>query len=285
MRIGFLGLGTMGTPMALNLARKFPVTVWNRSPSKYPPLQEAGASIGATPSEVARDSDVIFLMMFDAGAIQDILEDLKTSLAGKTLVNSSSVPEEFSHYLAKEVSGVGGRFVEMPVSGSKLPAEQGQLVAMLAGDADVVSEIRHVMEPIAKAAVYCGPIGYGLRTKYAVNLYLIILTVGLAESMNLARAQGLDLAVLEEVLGAGPMASAYVRHKMSKVIAEDWSPQAAAKDCHNSSKLICTAVDASAVRSPLIKTCRSMYEEATKAGLGEEDMIAVIKLLSKSSSN
>ncbi|KAI1129447.1 hypothetical protein F5Y10DRAFT_151583 [Nemania abortiva] len=284
MRIGFIGLGTMGTPMALNLARKFPITVWNRSPSRYPPLAAAGARIGATPSEVARDSDVIFTMLFDAPAISEVLPDLKTALRGKTLVNASSVPEEFSHYLAREVSLAGGQFVEMPVSGSKLPAEQGQLVALLAGDADAVEQVRDVVNAtIASAAVYCGPVGHGLRTKYAVNLYMIALTAGLAESLNLAKAQGIDPAVIQEVLNSGPTASAYARNKMAKVIAQDWSPQAAAKDCYNSSKLICAAAEAVDARSPLIALCRTMYEEATKAGFGDEDMIAVIKILSSSS--
>ncbi|KAI3334884.1 hypothetical protein F4824DRAFT_466322 [Ustulina deusta] len=280
MRVGFLGLGTMGTPMALNLSRHFPITVWNRSPSKYPPLVEAGAKVGATPSQVAEESDVIFIMLFDAVAIDEILRDLEKSLAGKTVVNTSSVPEEFSHYLAKEVSQVGGQFVEMPVSGSKLPAEQGQLVGMLGGDAHVVEKIQHIVKPITCAAIYCGPIGYGLRTKYAVNLYVTTLAVGLAESMNLARAQGLDLAVLGEVINAGPTASAYARSKITKITTQDWSPQAATKDCYNSSKLICAAVEASAARSPLIELCRSMYAEATNSGFGDEDMISVIKILS-----
>ncbi|KAI1117346.1 hypothetical protein F5Y14DRAFT_404111 [Nemania sp. NC0429] len=280
MRVGFLGLGTMGTPMALNLSRHFPITVWNRSSSRYPPLIAAGAKVGGAPSEVARNSDVIFTMLFDGAAIDDVLKDLKPSLAGKTLVNTSSVSEEFSHHLADEVRQAGGQFVEMPVSGSKAPAEQGQLVGMLAGDADVVERIRHVMKPITNAAIYCGPIGHGLRTKYAVNLYMITLTVGLAESMNLAKAQGLDLAVLGQVLNAGPMASAYARGKMAKITSQEWSPQAATKDCYNSSKLICAAVEASAARSPLIQACRSLYAEATAAGLGDEDMIAVIKTLS-----
>ncbi|KAI3323142.1 6-phosphogluconate dehydrogenase [Xylariaceae sp. AK1471] len=221
-------------------------------------------------------------MLFDAAAIDDILDDLKKSLAGKTLVNTSSVSEEFSNYLNKEVSQAGGQFIEMPVSGSKVPAEQGQLVGMLGGDARVAEQIRHVMKPITCAAIYCGPIGYGLRTKYAVNLYVTTLAVGLAESMNLARAQGLDLAVLGEVLNAGPAASAYSRSKITKIITQDWSTQATTKDCYNSSKLICGAAETAAARSPLIHVCRSMYAEAADAGLGEEDMIAVIKVLSRS---
>lgn len=124
MKIGFIGLGTMGTPMALNLSRHFPVTVWNRTPSRYPPLIEAGAKVGATPAQVAEQSEVIFVMLFDAAAIEDILEDLKKALTGKMLINSSSVSEAFSYYLAYEVNKSGGEFIEMPVSGSKLPAEK-----------------------------------------------------------------------------------------------------------------------------------------------------------------
>ncbi|KAI0434646.1 hypothetical protein F5Y09DRAFT_214252 [Xylaria sp. FL1042] len=280
MRVGFLGLGTMGTPMALNLSRHFPITVWNRSSSKYPPLVEAGAKVGVTPVQVAEDSDVIFTMLFDAAAIDEVLKDLRKSLKGKTVVNTSSVPEEFSHYLAKEVSQEGGQFVEMPVSGSKVPAEQGRLVGMFGGDANVVEKIQHIMKPITCAAIYCGPIGYGLKTKYAVNLYMTAISVGLAESMNLAKAQGLDPTVLGEVINAGPADSAYARNKIMKITTGDWSPQAATKDCYNSSKLICTAVEASAARSPLIELCRSMYAEATESGFGEEDMISVIKILS-----
>ena len=114
----------MGTPMALNLSRHFPVTVWNRTPSRYPPLIEAGAKVGATPAQVAEQSEVIFVMLFDAAAIEDILEDLKKALTGKMLINSSSVSEAFSYYLAYEVNKSVGAFIEMPVSGSKLPAEK-----------------------------------------------------------------------------------------------------------------------------------------------------------------
>lgn len=286
MRIGFLGLGTMGTPMALNLSRHFPITVWNRSSSKYAPLIAAGAKIGNTPSEVAQESDVLFTMLIDAAAIEDILDDdFKTALAGKTLINTGSVSEEFSHRLADEVSKAGGRFVEMPVSGSQIPAEQGQLVGMLAGDAGTVEAVRHVMKPITRAAVYCGPIGYGLRAKNAVNLYVTALAVGLAESMNLAHAQGLDLVVLGEIIDAGPAASAYASNKIAKIVAGDWSAQAATKICYNSSTLICNAAEAAGVRSPVAQVCRSMYEEATNAGFGDDDMIAIIKILSRPSPN
>ncbi|KAM0324442.1 hypothetical protein ACHAQA_008224 [Verticillium albo-atrum] len=245
MRVGFMGLGVMGTPMALNLARKFPLTVWNRSPSKYALLRQAGAIVAPTPRALAEDTDIIFTMLFNEAAFNSILDrEFKEVIRGKTLINTSSVSVQFSQYLADQVHQAGGHFIEMPVSGSKVPAEQGHLVGMIAGDRSVADLIQPIVEPITKEAIYCGDIGMGLKTKYAVNLYLITMTAGLAESMALARAQGLDVEAFSQVLNAGPMASAYSKIKIAKMLNEDWSPQAAIRDCFNITQLIGSASDA-----------------------------------------
>ncbi|KAF4539412.1 2-hydroxy-3-oxopropionate reductase [Lasiodiplodia theobromae] len=279
MRVGFLGLGVMGVPMALNLSRKFPLTVWNRSSSKYPLLTQAGAKIGETPSNVVECSEIIFSMLFDGAAIKAILDDdFKRAMRGKILVNSSSVTVECSQYLAEQINQAGGQFIEMPVSGSKVPAEQGQLVGMLAGDPEVAERVKPIVEPMTKAAIFCGPIGSGLKTKYSTNLFLISMTAGLAEAMSLAQAQGLNLETFGQVLDAGPMSSAYSRLKIAKIIHQDWSAQAAIKDCYNSTRLIHSAAQEAGIRSPMIQLCESLYKEANESGLSEEDMIAVHKL-------
>lgn len=272
----------MGVPMARNLSRKFPVTVWNRTAAKYQMLKGAGVSIGETPAKVVQQSDITFMMLFNGSAIESILdEDFKRAINGKTLVNTSSVSVEFSKSLAEQIAQAGGDFIEMPVSGSKVPAEQGQLVGMMAGDPKVAERIRPFVEPITCAAVYCGPIGSGLKTKYAVNLFLVTLTVGLAESMNLARAQGLDLAAFAQVLESCPMASAYSKIKVQKMLNQDWSAQATIKDCYNSTQLIQSAAASANIQSPFLHLCDALYGEAKERGLGEEDMIAVAKLISK----
>ncbi|KAK0759396.1 hypothetical protein N5P37_007584 [Trichoderma harzianum] len=282
MSVGFLGLGVMGTPMALNLCRRFPTTVWNRTASKCAALVQAGAGLGQTPAKVVEQSDVIFTMMFDGPAIRSVIDDdFRKALRGKTLVNTSSVSVEFSQSLAKEVQEAGGNFIEMPVSGSKVPAETGNLVGMMAGDQAECERIRPFVEPITSAAVYCGPIGAGLKTKYAVNIFLITVTAGLAESMNLARAQGLNLEAFSSVLDAGPLASAYSKIKLAKMAKQDWSAQAAVKDCYNSTELIRTAAKAAEAKTPLIQVCNSLYKQAIDSGLEDEDMIAVYKVLSE----
>ncbi|RFU78886.1 hypothetical protein TARUN_3325 [Trichoderma arundinaceum] len=282
MNVGFLGLGVMGTPMALNLCRKFPTTVWNRTSYKCAALVQAGAGLGQTPAKVVEQSDVIFTMMFDGPAIQSIIDDdFRRALRGKTLINTSSVSVETSHALAQEIHAAGGKFIEMPVSGSKIPAEQGNLVGMMAGDRTECERIRPFVEPITGAAIYCGPIGAGLKTKYAVNIFLITVTAGLAESMNLARAQGLDLKAFSSVLDAGPLASAYSKIKLAKMTRQDWSAQAAVKDCYNSTELIRSAAKAAEAKTPLIEACTSLYRQAMDSGIEEEDMIAVYKILSE----
>jgi len=281
MRLGFIGLGTMGAPMALNLCRKFPVTVWNRSPSKYLALTKAGAAVGENPSKLIEKSDIIFTMLFDESAIRSILnDDVRRALRGKTLVNTSSVSVSFSHSLAALVYQAGGDFIEMPVSGSRDPAEKGQLIGMVAGDPAVAERIKPFVEPMTSAAIYCGPIGRALKTKYAVNLFLITMTAGIAESANLARAQGLNLEAFRQVLNSGPLASAYSKLKLAKILEDDWSAQAAIKDCYNSTQLIRAAADEANVSVPLIQLCGSLYKRAYESGLGEEDMIAIGKLFS-----
>ncbi|KAI0535039.1 putative NAD binding NADP oxidoreductase coenzyme F420-dependent [Xylaria digitata] len=278
MRVGFIDLGIMGTPMALNLARRYPITVWNRSTPKYAALQQAGARIGGSPAKVAQESDVIFTMLFDAVAIQSILDnDFVKALRGKTLINTSSVTVDFGHRLAKVVGDAGGDFIEMPVSGSKIPAEQGKLVGMMAGDRAIADRIRPFVDPLTAAAVYCGPVGSGLKMKYAINLYLVAITAGLSESLNLARAQGLDLEAFGKVLDAGPLASPYSKMKIPKILKEDWSPQASIKDCYNSTLLIQAAGESVDARSPIMQICVSLYKQAVESGLGEEDMIAIAK--------
>ncbi|KAI8165455.1 Glyoxylate/succinic semialdehyde reductase 1 [Colletotrichum sp. SAR 10_70] len=279
MRVGFLGLGVMGTPMALNLTRKFPVTVWNRTASKYPPLTKAGAKIGETPAKVVEQSDVIFTMLFDDAALTSIFnDDFRGALRGKTLINTASIPVDISKHVAEQVQRAGGNFIEMPVSGSKIPAEQGRLVGLLAGDPKIAEQMRPYVEPLTAAAIYCGPIGFGLKTKYAVNLYLNNMTAALAESFSLAKAQGLNLEAFGQVIDAGPMASAYTKVKIPKLVNNDWAPQAAVKDCYNSTQMIVKAAEDANVRTPYAELCREVYKEATEAGLNEEDMIAVYKL-------
>ncbi|BCS19867.1 NAD(P)-dependent oxidoreductase [Aspergillus puulaauensis] len=243
MRLGFIGLGTMGGPMARNLAQKAHLAVWNRSPAKYAMFEQAGAvsiSIASTPAKVAESSDMLFMMLFDTAAIECILDDdFRRAVRGKIIVNASSIPVDSSKLFCGIIQEAGGRYLEMPVSGSKVPAKKSS----------------------------------SLKTKYTINTLATTLTAGLAESMSLAEAQGLDLAAFAQVL----MASAFSKIKVNKILNEDWSPQASVRECYNSTQLIKSAAETEHVQMPLMDVCGKLYTEAIEADLAEEDMIAIIK--------
>src|SRR5262245_30606714 len=284
MKVGFIGLGTMGQPMALNLIRAGQsLTVWNRSPHKCVPLSDAGATIVEDVADVFRRSDVVFLMLIDSGAIDQVLRrgtpSFAAQLSGRTVVNMSSVEPNYSCGLEKDIKAVGGRFVEAPVSGSRVPAETGQLVAMAAGDQSVVADVSPLLRQMCHEIVFCGSAGSGLRMKLAVNIFMLVLATGLAEAVHFADRQKLDRRLLQRVLNAGPMASAFSRTKLAKLVDDDFSAQALAHDGCNSTRLITDAARDARIVTPLIDDCRQLYEETVALGHGGNDMISVISAI------
>ena len=157
MTLGFIGLGVMGQPMALNLARAgASLLVWNRSAERCDALRAAGATVAANAAEVFRQAHIVILMMATDAAIDVVLERgtpaFAISVAGKTIVHMGTTAADYSRQLEADIRAVGGRYVEAPVSGSRKPAEAGQLVAMLAGDESAVAEVRSLIRPICREA-------------------------------------------------------------------------------------------------------------------------------------
>ncbi len=281
MDIGFIGLGVMGQPMALNLARAgTPLVVWSRTADKSEPLRQAGAKVAATPEELFSKTRVVILMLANGGAIDAVLgrgtAKFKTLVTGHTIVHMGTTAPEYSHSLEKDIRAAGGRYVEAPVSGSRKPAEAGQLVSMIAGEPDAVEEVSPLLKPMCRETVACGAVPKALLMKLSVNLYLITMVTGLAESVHFAAKHGLDLERLQAVLEAGPMASAVSRVKGRKLIDGDFEVQAAISDVLYNNRLIADAARKAKVSSPLLDICLSLYAETEKLGHGKQDMAAVV---------
>lgn len=282
--MGFVGLGVMGQPMALNLARAgTPLVVFNRTPSRCEPLRAAGARIAAGPAEVFDRAETVILMLADESAVDAVLgrgtPDFAARVAGHTVVHMGTTSAEHSSGLREAVHGAGGRYVEAPVSGSRVPAEQGQLVAMLAGDDDAVQAVRPLLAPMCRETFGCGPVPGALLMKFSVNLFLITLVTGLAEAFHFADRHGLDPRLLRDVLDAGPMASAVSRMKAPKLLDRDFAVQAAAADVLKNNRLIAEAARKADVASPLLDVCHALFGETVAQGHGGEDMVAVVRAL------
>ncbi|MFC8676049.1 NAD(P)-dependent oxidoreductase [Streptomyces griseorubiginosus] len=282
--VGFVGLGVMGQPMALNLARAgTPLVVWNRSPARCAPLRAAGAEVAASAAEVFERAGTVFLMLADETAVDAVLgrgtPDFPVRVSGRTVVHMGTTSAEYSAGLQDDVRAAGGRYVEAPVSGSRVPAERGELVAMLAGDDEAVAAVRPLLSPMCRDAFDCGPVPDALLTKFSVNLFLITLVTGLTEAFHFAARQGLDPGLLRDVLDAGPMASSVSRMKTPKLLSRDFAVQAGAADVLKNNRLIAEAARKTGVVSPLLDVCHALFGETVEQGHGDEDMVAVLHAL------
>lgn len=284
MDIGFIGLGVMGQPMALNLARAGTrLVVWNRSAERSEPLRAAGAIVATNPSDVFRQTRVVIVMLADGDAIDAILArgtpQFSDNVAEHTIVHMGTTSPDYSRGLEAAIRSAGGHYVECPVSGSRKPAEAGELVAMLAGEEADIAQVRPLLEPMCRQTVVCGPVPSGLLMKLAVNLFLITTVTGLAEATHFAERQGLDMQQFRAIADAGQMASSISQVKLLKLVTRDFDVQASISDVLKNNRLIAEAAREAGVASPLLDVCYALFGETLALGHGKLDMAAVVHAL------
>lgn len=284
MGVGFIGLGNMGLPMALNMVRAgTPLVVWNRSREKADLVAGAGATVARSPAHVLRDSRTVFLMLANGTVIDEVLERgtprFAQVVAGRTLVHMGTTAASYSARLSEDVTSAGGRYVEAPVSGSRRPAEAGELVGMVAGPQAAVDAVLPLLAPLCATTVTCGEVPNATRMKLAVNHFLITQVAGLAEAFHFAENNGLDLETFRSVLDSGPMASSVSRIKLEKLVQGDFEVQASISDVHYNSRLVSEEASRAGVSSPVLDTCRDLFAEAEQLGHGHADMVAVLRAL------
>jgi 3-hydroxyisobutyrate dehydrogenase len=280
--IGFIGLGVMGAPMAKNLVRTgCSLTVWNRSAPAREALASEGSRIAASPAEVFATADVVLLMVANGDAVNEVMgrtaRGFDVPVSGRLVVPMGTTPPEYSLALGQAVRAAGGSYAEAPVSGSRKPAEDAQLVAMIAGDElDLVEE---TIAPMCARVIRCGDVPSALATKLAVNLYLITTVTGLAEATHFAAAQGIDMEIFRTVLDAGPMSSAVSRMKLEKLVGREFSVQASIADVLYNNRVVAAAARRKRIATPLLDASHALFDEAQRLGYGREDMAAIVRAI------
>ncbi len=283
-KVGFIGLGAMGTPMAWNVRRHgYPLGVYNRSPGPLEPFRNAGVEVCDSPRSVAGRADIVIIMVTGPEALQAIMEGpdgvAAGITAGKVVVNMSTVSPEATLAAQTAVEAKGAAFVDAPVSGSVQPAEEGSLVILAGGDPKVIQRITPLLKAMGKAVVACGAVGQGTRMKLVLNLLLGTLMEGLAETMMLARGFGLDQAKLLEALGAGPLAAPIFQPKAKAILEGSYAGQFPVALMFKDLNLVLDAAGRSRIPLPQAAATRECFASAMARGLGEEDIAAVIKVL------
>lgn len=203
--IGFIGLGNIGAPMARRLLdRPDELVVLDVAAAATAPFAAEGATVAATPAELAARARVISIVVRDEAQVADVLDGpdglLAAATAGTVVAVHSTISAEGAVALAERASAAGVDLVDAPISGGAMGAHEGTLAVMVGGSDDVVERARPVLERYASLVVHCGPVGQGTRMKIARNLITFASFAAVGEAQRLAQAAGLDVAALGDVV-------------------------------------------------------------------------------------
>jgi 3-hydroxyisobutyrate dehydrogenase len=276
--IAALGTGVMGAPMARNLARAGnAVRAWNRTPEKAAALSDDGVEARDDPAAAAEGADVVMTMLSDADAVLDVAQRARLA-AGQIWWQASTIGLEGTDACAALAREAGAVLVDAPVLGTKVPAQEGKLVILASGPDDALDACAPLFDAVAQRTMRLGPAGTGTRLKLAVNLWVLAVTQGTAETIAFAQSLGLDPARVLEALEGGALDLPYFRMK-SKLMLDDEFPASfalalAAKDA----RLVAAAAEGHGADLPLAQAIAERFAQATAAGHGDEDMAATYRL-------
>jgi 3-hydroxyisobutyrate dehydrogenase len=276
-KIGWIGLGKMGTPMSMQLIKAgYDVTIYNRSKEKEEPLTLLGAKTVSSPSLLIQQADVIIIMVSDDLAIWEIftgnegLFSIKTT--GKIIINMSTVSPSISKEMGYLCSQQGNHYLDAPVSGSVKQAEDGQLVIMVGGDKTIFEKAKPMFEHLGKAVMRMGDIGAGNTAKLAINALLAFHAQGLAEAIVLARRNEINIEDLITLVNNSALSNAFSKIKGEAIIQNNYKAAFALKHIAKDLRLAKNI----GLNTPMGETVFKTFQQAEPA-LGEEDIIAIIK--------
>jgi 3-hydroxyisobutyrate dehydrogenase len=277
-RVAVLGTGIMGSAMARNLAAAgLRTTVWDRSPSATAPLSEAGALVAASPAEAVQDARVVITMLptadvvnsviFGGGVAQAFAEGAVWAQMGTIGATATAESAGRLGQLRPDVN-----FVDAPVSGSKGPAEAGQLLILASGPAAAEQLVSPAFSAIGRKTVWLGEAGQGSRMKLVVNAYMSTLIEGVAEALELASRLGIDTSKLAEAIEGGPLDAPIADAKLHKMDQGDFSPEFPLEWALKDVDLAIEAAGGDTL--PLLAALSRQWRAAVDAGHGREDVSA-----------
>lgn len=274
----------MGSPMAQNLLKAgCDLTVWNRTKSKCDPLISLGAKYNSSPEEVAASCDFTFAMLADPRSAVDVAcgkHGAANGLGpGKGYVDVSTVDGITSKLISGHVKSTGALFLEAPVSGSKKPAEDGQLIFLTAGDKDLYDTISPFLDIMGKSRFYLGNVGNGAAMKLVVNMIMGSMMASFSEGLLLTEKVGLDPKVLVEVVSQGAISAPMYSTKGPSMIQSLYPTAFPLKHQQKDMRLALGLAESVSQSTPIAAAANELYKVAKSHGLGDQDFSAVIEAL------
>lgn len=284
--VAVLGLGAMGHAFAANLLKNGFVTWgWNRTKARGEDLQSAGLQLVDSPEEAVRQADVVLCMLADAATTEKVLQQATAEFKKQAIVvqmgtiGVESTEKLIAHFSEQRPDVV---LLDAPVSGTKAPAENAQIVVLASGDRERAQRVEAVFAAISKGTKWLGKAGAASRMKLVVNAWLISMVQGLAESTQMAEEFGFTPDEFWSVLDGGPLAVPYVKGKLEMIKEGSYDPQMHLTWALKDVNLALAAAKNSEL--PGLNLISEVWQDAVEAGYGEKDLSVIYRYLSEKTS-
>lgn len=284
MRIGFIGLGIMGRPMVMNLLRAgLEVTAYNRSAPPQEAVAAAGARIVSTPADVARNADLVIIIVTDSPAVEEVClgpQGVKNGAHPGTLViDMSTISPATTRLIGNALAARGLRMLDAPVSGGESGAVAGSLSIMVGGDAADLTRARPVLEVLGTRIVHCGPLGAGQTVKLCNQIAVSLTNLAVCEAMVFAHKSGVDVATMLDAISAGAAGSWQLNNLGPLMIRRDFRPGFKVRLQQKDLRLTLEAAGQLQLPLPGLALVHQLFAAVESHGCAEEGTQALLKAL------
>lgn len=279
MKVGFLGTGLMGKPLAQRLlAAKIPVIAYNRTASKLEELKAAGAQVIEDPESAIANSDCLILMLTNASAIEQVLlsESAKTQLKGRTIIQMGTISPQESQEIEKQVIAAGGEYLEAPVLGSIPEAETGKLIVMVGATPEQFAKWSNLLQNFGSEPRLIGSVGTAAAVKLALNQLIASLTTAFALSLSLVQKQGVEVETFMELLRQSALYAPTFDKKLKRMLERDFTnPNFPTKHLLKDTNLFLNQAQSNNLNTYSLEGVRQILEIAQEMGLADADYSAL----------
>lgn len=283
-RVGFVGLGIMGKPMAGHLLNAgFPLTVYNRTRAKAEELGKEGVSVADSPADVGAASDVTITMVSDSPDVAEVVAGPKGIVegirAGSLVVDMSTVSPEGERRLDERLREKGCQLLDAPVSGGDIGARNATLAIMVGGDRSSFDRVLPILKVLGKTITYCGPVGSGQLTKLCNQILVSVNILAVSEALVFARKNGLEPLTMIEAISGGAAGSWQLSNLGPKIAKRDFQPGFMVDLMQKDLRLILETATANPTPLPATALVQQLFKATQIQGLGREGTQALAKAL------
>lgn len=284
MKLGFIGLGVMGRPMALNLMKHgHEMAVYARRSVSAEPLVAAGARACKTPAEVAAHAEVVFTVVTRSSDVEEVVLGgngvIRGAARGSVLVDMETISPLTARNVARALAEKGIDMLDAPVSGGPMGAEQATLSIMVGGEAAVFERVKPLFECLGKTIVHVGDNGAGQITKACNQLALLVTAQGTAEALSLARASGVDPAKVREVMAGGVAASRVLELFGKRMVERNFEAGIEARLYHKDLDIVLALAHELGIALPAAALTMQNINALVASGEGKNDLSALIRIV------